>query len=88
MSDDASPADAGENEARMELESDALHESDSGYYLDCPECGSSVTVHRIVEDGRCSGTLDADVAEVEGDDEELQDPNCTAKLSLELIWEP
>lgn len=87
MSDDDSSADTPETEARMDLESDALHESDSGYYLDCPECGSSVTLHQIIEEGRCSGYLDADVTEVEGDDEELQDPACTAELSLELIWE-
>jgi len=71
----------------MELEPDALHEDETGYYLDCPECGASVTLPQILDEGRCSGYLDADVTEVEGDDEELKDPACTAVLSLELVWQ-
>lgn len=81
MSDDSS-----ENEARMELEPDALHEGDNGYSIDCPECGSTVSLARIVEVGRCTGHLESEETEVEGEDEQLQDPNCTAALSLELVW--
>jgi len=86
MSDD-SPEHGSSDEARMELEPDALHERESGYFLDCPECGSSVSLTQIIEEGRCTGYLDADVTEVEGEAEELQDPACTAVLSLDLVWE-
>lgn len=87
MSDDSSHPAESSNAARMQLDSDALHEGDGGYAIDCPECGSFVTLARIVETGRCPGSLDADVTEVEDDDEQLQEPGCTAELSLELVWE-
>jgi len=86
MSEESSTADAG-TEARMELDPDTLHEGDSGYALDCPECGATVTLPQIIEEGRCTGSLDADTTEVEGDGEELKEPACTAVLSLELVWE-
>lgn len=72
--------------ARMTLEPDDVHQGDEEPYLDCPACGSPATLTQIVEEGRCSGYLDADVTETE-DEERLQDPACTAKLSLELVWE-
>ena len=87
MSDESSGAGSSEAEARMELEPDALHEGEDGYFLDCPECGSAVSLPQIIEEGRCSGALDADVTEVEGDDQQLQEPTCTAVLSLDLVWE-
>ena len=83
MSD--SPSDESDD-ARMALEPDALHEGDGEPYLDCPACGSPATFTQIVEEGRCTGYLDADVAETE-DGERLQTPACTATLSLELVWE-
>jgi hypothetical protein len=76
-----------DGEARMELDPEAVHQQSDGYYLDCPECGSPVSLVQIIEVGRCTGSLDADETEVEGDDTELQDPQCTAALSLELVWE-
>jgi len=87
MSDESSGPGSSDGEARMELEPDALHEGEDGYYLDCPECGAAVSLPRIIEKGRCSGSLDADVTEVESDDEQLQEPGCTAVLSLDLVWE-
>ncbi len=86
MSDDATEHGSSE-EARMELEPDALHEGENGYFLDCPECGSPVSLIQVIEEGRCTGFLDADVTEVEGDGEQLQEPACTAVLSLDLVWE-
>lgn len=71
--------------ARMELTPDTIHENEA-ISLDCPECGSTVTITQIIEDGHCSGTLDADQTEVVDDDEQLQEPGCTAELSLELVW--
>ena len=81
-----SPADESGGGARMELEPDALHEGDEEPYLDCPACGSPVTFTQIIEEGRCTGYLDADVTETD-DGEQLEDPACSAKLSLELVWE-
>lgn len=70
----------------MELEPDAIHEGDGEAYIDCPQCGSPVTLTRIVQVGRCTGTLDAAAAEVEEDDQPIQETGCTAELSLELVW--
>jgi len=84
---DDSPERGSSDEARMELEPDALHERENGYFLDCPECGSPVSLIQVIEEGRCTGYLDADVTEGEGDDEELQEPPCTAVLSLDLVWQ-
>lgn len=86
MADHDSTAESDTDAARMELTPDGLHESAEGYALDCPECGSTVSVHRIVETGRCSGTLDADHTETTGEDRQIRDPECTAELSLELVW--
>lgn len=72
--------------ARIALEPDAVHEGDGEAYLDCPQCGSSVSLTRIIEDGHCSGRLDGDVVEVQEEDTQLQDPACTANLALELVW--
>ncbi|WP_336003420.1 hypothetical protein [Halorientalis halophila] len=85
MSDD-SATDGGANAARMELGPDALHETDEGYVVDCPSCGSTVSLHQIVETGHCPGHLDADRTET-AEDQQLEDPGCTASLSLELVWE-
>ena len=71
------------NAARMELNPDALHESDSGYFLDCPECGSPATVENIVEHGRCNGYLDE---QVEGVDFDVENVSCSAVLQLELAY--
>jgi len=87
MSDDGSSSEPNGDGARMRLEPDAIHEGDDAYALDCPECGSTVSLVRIIETGRCTGHLESEATEVEGDDEQLQDPNCTAELSLELVWE-
>ncbi|MGM0592612.1 MAG: hypothetical protein ACQETI_13500 [Halobacteriota archaeon] len=86
MSGDAPRSDDHPNVAQMELEPDAIHEGDRGYYVDCPECGSPVRLAQIIEKGRCTGYLDADATEVEVDDELSRSPVCTAELSLELVW--
>ena len=70
----------------MMLEPDALHEGDEEPFIDCPECGSPATLTQIIEEGRCTGYLDGDVTETENG-EQLQESGCTAKLSLELVWE-
>ncbi len=72
--------------SRMMLEPDAIHETDDGIYLDCPQCGSGISIIHLVNEGRCSGRLDDDMAEVE-DDTQLQEGGCGANLSLELVWE-
>ena len=71
--------------ARMMLEPDAVHEEDGGPSIDCPQCGATNTLVDIIEQGRCSGVLDDDMAEVESEDERLEE-GCGAKLSLELVW--
>jgi hypothetical protein len=86
MADDNSTAETQPDAARMELAPDGLHETEEGYAVDCPECGSTVSLHRIVETGRCTGTLDADHTETTGEDQQIQRPECTAELSLELVW--
>ncbi|MGQ4557152.1 hypothetical protein [Halobellus sp. GM3] len=75
-----------QHSARMELDADTLHEGERGFYLDCPACGASVSMAQVIEEGHCSGVLDADETEVESDDTQLQGTECTAKLSLELVW--
>ena len=69
--------------ARMELEPDAIHESDSGYYFDCPECGSPATIDNIIEEGRCNGYLNE---QVEGIDFEVENVSCSARLRLEMAY--
>jgi len=73
--------------ARMVLEPDAVHEEDGGPSIDCPQCGATNTLVSIIEEGRCTGVLDDDMAESESEDEQLQDGGCGAELSLELVWE-
>lgn len=73
--------------ARMQLGPDTVHEDESGPSLDCPQCGATVSLLQIIEEGHCPGTLEADDAEVETDDEQPVQGGCGAKLSLELVWE-
>ncbi|WP_424020017.1 hypothetical protein ACOZ4N_20525 (plasmid) [Halorientalis pallida] len=47
---------------------------------------STASVHRIFETGRCTGTLDPAHTATTGEDRQLQPPECTAELSLELVW--
>lgn len=70
--------------ARMKLGPEAIHETDDGIYLDCPQCGSNVSIVQVVTEGRCTGRLEGEMAETESDTE-LQE-GCTAELSLELVW--
>jgi len=84
MGEDADPDQRG---ARMELGPDTVKTSDTGPSLDCPACGSPVSLTRIIEEGHCTGYLDADDAEVESEDERVRESGCTADLSLELVWE-
>jgi hypothetical protein len=72
-----------ENAARMELGPDAVHESEEGYYLDCPECGSPATIDNIIEEGRCNGYLNE---QVEGIDFEVEQMSCSAVLQFELAY--
>lgn len=69
--------------ARMELEPDAIHEGESGYYFDCPECGSPATIENIIERGRCNGYLNE---QVEGIDFDVENVSCTAVLRLEMAY--
>ncbi|MHC3437536.1 hypothetical protein ACYJ1Y_05380 [Natrialbaceae archaeon A-gly3] len=72
--------------ARMELEPDAFHQDDKGYYVDCPECGSAATITNVIEHGRCNGYLDQEREETDVDEAET-DLECTAQLSLELVYD-
>ena len=72
--------------SRMLVEPDSIHEMDGGLYFDCPQCGSNISVARIINKGRCSGQLDGHAAETAADTDIEND--CTAKLSLELVWKP
>lgn len=79
------PADTDDTgSARMKLERKAIHEQDDGIAIDCPKCGSLVTVTQIVNQGRCPGTLEEGDTETQG---ETKMPDCNAKLALELVWE-
>ncbi|WP_225741160.1 hypothetical protein [Halorussus halophilus] len=84
---DAEADDEGENAneefARMELEPDAWHETEAGYYLDCPECGSPATLDNVIEKGRCNAYLGDQRDWMEVD---VSDLSCTAKLRLELAY--
>ena len=75
-----SPDDAA---ARMELGPDAWHQTDDGFYVDCPECGSAATLSNVVAHGRCNGYLDDQEGETDLDEASM---SCTAKLSLELVY--
>lgn len=84
MADDTDSADVDwEEAAHMELDPDTLHESRSGYYLDCPECGSPATIENVVQHGRCNAYLGE---QVEGVDFEVENISCTARLQLELAY--
>lgn len=90
MADDASRTNDISDGARMTLDPDSIHEGDEGYAIDCPECGATVPLYQIVEEGRCPGFLDAegaDTAETADEPTELKGSGCTAELSLELVWE-
>lgn len=84
MSDSPRGNDHSEEGARMKLEPKAIHETDDGVHVDCPKCGSIVSIVQIVTQGRCTGYLDEETTET-GSDTELQE-ECTAELSLELVW--
>lgn len=85
MSDSSS--DESGDAARMVLEPDAVHEGNGEPSIDCPQCGATVTLTQVIEEGRCTGYLDADVAEVEAEEGEQLQEECNAALSLELVWE-
>ncbi|WP_129114220.1 hypothetical protein [Halegenticoccus tardaugens] len=61
-----------EEAASMFVGPDELREEDEGYVLECPACGTTTRLVRIVETGRCAGY------ETEMD--------CTARLAVELLW--
>ena len=79
--------DKGDNaeDTRMMLEPDAIHERDDGLYVDCPNCGSTVSLVQIINQGRCPGQLEEEMTEAQ-DETRLQE-GCGAELSLELVWE-
>ncbi len=79
------PTEGSTDGARMMIEPDAVHESGGQIFLDCPQCGSNISIVQVVNEGRCTGTIDKEFTEVE-DDTQLQE-GCNAKLSLELVWE-
>ena len=74
----------GNGSARMELEPDAWHQGDEGPYLDCPECGSPAYLTDVLRTGRCTGYKGENVGQEAAED---VGGFCTAKLSLELVWE-
>jgi hypothetical protein len=85
---DSGSADDAPTGARMTLEPDSIHEREDGIALDCPQCGATVTVMRVIETGRCPNYVAEDEVEVAADAGQVQDgPECTAELSLELVWE-
>lgn len=87
MSQDSQDDFPSDDAARMLLEPDTVHEGEEGPYLDCPQCGSQAPITQIIEEGRCNGYLEPEDVEVEDNAEDLQEGGCTAKLSLELVWE-
>lgn len=84
MSDPPAENNDSDGNARMKVEPKAIHELDDGIYLDCPQCGSNVSIVQIVTEGRCTGQLEEDLTETESETQ-LQE-GCTAELSLELVW--
>jgi hypothetical protein len=68
------------------LTPDGFHESEAGYVLDCPECGSTASLRRIVEAGHSTEPVDADHTKTTSEDRVIRRPGCTAVLSLELAW--
>lgn len=87
MSDSSDSAES-DDAARMELGPDAIHEGDQiGPYIDCPSCGASLPLAHVIEEGECTTRLDAEAAEVETEDEDLNTTGCGAQLRVELVWE-
>lgn len=84
MADPESDTDSSEA-ARMELEPDAFHEEGEQLSVDCPQCGATVSIMHIAEEGRCPGYVDEEQKEGEG--EVPRDDGCGANLSFELVWE-
>lgn len=80
---DSKPDIDRDEAARMVLEPDAFHEED-GLSIDCPQCGATVSVMHVVKEGQCSGYVDAD--EKEGEGESPREGGCGATLSFELVW--
>ncbi|WP_324760583.1 hypothetical protein [Haloarcula montana] len=85
MADQASKSDDRTDGSRMMIEPDSVHEGEDGIFLDCPKCGSNVSIGRIVSTGRCSNSIDGEKDAVQGDDSSADD--CDAHLALELVWE-
>jgi len=85
MSDSPTDESNGPDGQRMLLGPDTIHEEDAGIYLDCPQCGSNVSIERVITKGSCSGVVAGNATETP-DDTELES-QCTANLSLELVWE-
>jgi len=73
--------------ARMTLGPDAILRDEDGIALDCPACGTTVTVMQVIENGHCPNYLDEDDVEVEENAGRVRGPECSAELSLELVWE-
>jgi len=73
--------------ARMTLEPDSIREAEAGPSLECPGCGATVTVGRVVETGRCPNSIDEDDIEVAENAGQVRRPECSAELGLELVWE-
>lgn len=84
MSDPPPEDGTSEEGARMKLEPKAIHEVEDGIHVDCPKCGSTVSIVQLVNEGRCTGRLDGETTEAP-DDTEPQE-GCNAELSLELVW--
>ncbi|WP_436930872.1 hypothetical protein [Halosimplex halobium] len=87
MTDSETASDDAPSGARMTLGPDAILKDRDGIALDCPACGTTVTVMQVIEDGHCPNYLDEDDVEVEENAGEVQGSGCTAELSLELVWE-
>ncbi|WP_459190728.1 hypothetical protein [Halosimplex sp. J119] len=81
---DSDDAPAG---ARMMLEPDSIHEQEGDLAIDCPQCGATVSIQHIVEEGYCPGYLEDDEMNAESGGETPQEGGCGAQLSLELVWE-
>lgn len=84
--DSASAEDDAPSGARMTLGPDAILKNEEGVALDCPACGTTVTVMQVIEDGHCPNCLDEDDVEVD-ENAGQRGPECTADLTLELVWQ-
>lgn len=82
-----SDSSTGEGDgARMMLEPNTVHDEGGEPAIDCPQCGSTVSLTQVIQEGRCTGQPGGEASESE-DGEQLQEGGCTAELSLELVWE-